>query len=372
MTTLQRHYFRQMLGPLAAILGGLTLIALITQGLGSLDVIVERRQSALTFLWLTLLATPQFMALIVPLALFFAIVSAVNRLHQDNEIVVAYGAGLSRLHVAMPAIRLAVLALVANLAVNLFVQPTAYREMRQTLFAIKGDLAAAMVREGGFSSPAKNLTIYVRSITPNGDLQGLLVEDARILSRPVTYVAERGRLATVGGAPAVVMQAGSMQQLDGSKELELLAFDQYVLSLGEFASDAGELLLKPSDRYIPELFFIDKTSAWDRRNEGLLFAEGVHRFTGPLLNIPMALLAMLTVLGGPFSRQGYAQRIGIGAAVAVGIRLIDLALGPLSENAPILNIFQLILPIACTIIIARMLFRQARVFEGDKFALREA
>jgi methionyl-tRNA formyltransferase len=44
---------------LLAILGGLTGLALLTQGLAQLDTIVDDRRSGLAFLWITLLAVPQ-------------------------------------------------------------------------------------------------------------------------------------------------------------------------------------------------------------------------------------------------------------------------------------------------------------------------
>src|SRR5262245_3815250 len=110
MTRLQRYLLRQVLLPLLGILLALTAIAVLTQGLAQLDIIADQRRSALTFLEITLLAVPQLLALILPLAVFFATIYAVNRLHSDSELVVAFAAGMGPWQIIAPIFRLAVMA----------------------------------------------------------------------------------------------------------------------------------------------------------------------------------------------------------------------------------------------------------------------
>jgi lipopolysaccharide export system permease protein len=139
----QRYLFRNVLRALIAIVGGLALIAILTQGLSQIqDTIVQNRSSMLTFLWASLLATPQIIALLMPIALFIATAAALNVSHRENEVVVAQASGMSNWQVASPVLRLAVLASVLHLGLNLWVQPTASRELRTTLSAASTDLAS--------------------------------------------------------------------------------------------------------------------------------------------------------------------------------------------------------------------------------------
>ena len=73
MSAFQRYLFRNVLRTLLAIVGGLALIALLTQGLAQdrLDLIIENRQSVVVYLWVSVLATPQIISLLMPIALFF-------------------------------------------------------------------------------------------------------------------------------------------------------------------------------------------------------------------------------------------------------------------------------------------------------------
>lgn len=88
MNTISAYVFRQALGPLLAILGALAAIAILTQGLNQLNIIVTNRRAGFAFAWVTLLALPQLISLILPMAVFIAVVYALNRMHSESEIAV--------------------------------------------------------------------------------------------------------------------------------------------------------------------------------------------------------------------------------------------------------------------------------------------
>ena len=115
--------FRQALGPLLAILGALAAIAILTQGLNQLDIIITNRRAGFAFAWVTMLALPQLISLILPMAVFIAVVYALNRMQSESEVAVLYGAGVSRQRIARPIMQLAVLAALAHLAINVVIQP---------------------------------------------------------------------------------------------------------------------------------------------------------------------------------------------------------------------------------------------------------
>ncbi|MEM8920347.1 MAG: LPS export ABC transporter permease LptF [Pseudomonadota bacterium] len=356
MTSFQRYLFETVLRTLVSIVGGLALIALLTQGLSQIDLIVENQQSALTYLWVSVLAAPQIISLMLPIALFVATTSALNRAHRDSEIVVAQASGMSNWGVASPVLRLAMLATLLHLVINLWVQPTAYREMRETVVNARSDLAASLIREGAFTTPAEGLTVYVRQTLGGGRLRDLLISDSRDPDAPGTYIAQTGVLTEVEGAPAIVMRNGHFQQLSETGSLSNLDFDQYVFDLSEFAAEEEGVLLKASDRYLPELFYPDATNYYAAINLQGLWAEGHARISAPLLNIAMAMLAIYAVIGGDFSRRGYQARIGLAAAAAIGIRLAALGATSAAEDNPDLNVLQYLTPIIAAMIIGILFF----------------
>ena len=89
MRLIDRYLLRQMLGPTLLATGALTAVALLSQSLAGLDLIVNQRQSAAVFLKITLLYMPQLLNMVLPVAVFVAALVGFNRLHTEQEIVVS-------------------------------------------------------------------------------------------------------------------------------------------------------------------------------------------------------------------------------------------------------------------------------------------
>jgi len=344
MTTLGAYLFRQALTPLLAMLAALAAIALLTQGLNQLDIIVTNRQSGFAFAWVTVLATPQLLSLILPLAVFFAVAYAANRLQSENETVVMAASGVSLAQLTRPILALAAIAAVGHLALNTLVQPAANREMRRTIHAIRADVAASLVREGSFTFPTQTLTLYARDRGAGGEMRDLMIHDARAKT-PVTYTARAGVVAMVDGKPSIILRDGQVQRQVNDGTLQVLDFYQHVLQLDELLETPGVALLKASDRFLNELFYPDLTFFFDQRNVDRFLAEGHNRIASPLLNIALALIAMAGVLVGDFNRQGYARRLIIAAGVALLARLVALAIQAACVDDPDLNPLQYLFPI---------------------------
>jgi lipopolysaccharide export system permease protein len=358
MSGFQRYLFRNVLRTLIAIVGGLALIAILTQGLSQIeDTIVQNRSSMLTFLWASLLATPQIISLLMPIALFIATAAALNVAHRENEVVVAQASGMSNWQVASPVLRLATLAAILHLGLNLWIQPTASRELRTTLTAASTDLASSLVREGTFMTHSDGLTTFAAAVN-GSEITFLVANDSRNPRNEVTYIAKSAFLSELEGKPALILRDGTRQSLRPSGALESLTFQQSPLELGGFINDQKAIILEESDRYLPELFYPDMTNYYDNANADSLLAEGHARIATPLLNIAMAMLAIYAVLGGDFSRRGYARRIAIASGVALIVRLA--AFGATSEAGrdPDLNAVQYLLPIGVVLIISFMFFIQ--------------
>ncbi len=359
MYRIQRYLFIEILRTVVVIVGGLALLALLVQGLSQTELIIENRQSALTYFYVVLLGAPQVIALLTPMALFIATVWALNRIHRDSEIVVAQAAGMTRWQVASPVVRLAVFAALAHLVVNLWVQPTAQRQMRETVTAARADLAASLIRPGQFTSASDQLTFYARD-AQGGDLRGILISDSRDPQREVDYLAQSGAVIEVDGKPAIVMRIGQIHQLNENGALSILDFEQYTFDLSPFLRESGTIILKSSDRYLHELFFIDERNYMEVQNEEAFLAEGHARLTTPLLNIAMAMIAALAVIGGDFSRRGYGLRIGLATGGAIVLLIIQLAVQSASADDPALIILQYLVPIVTIAAVAWFLFHGAR------------
>lgn len=357
MKIIDRYLFRQVLSPVLVAIGALTLVAVLGQSLGQLDLIVERGQSAWMLAKVTALALPQVVTLIVPIGVLVGALIALNRMHSEHEIVVCYAGGMSRWRVIDPAMRLATLIALFALASNLFLQPLAMQEMRRELHAVRADLAAVLVREGEFVEGAPGLTVYAQRVDQNGLLRNLFIH----IERPdgaTLYDAEEGRITSLDGRPVIILSNGSSSEFSGAGVLNYLSFDDYVVELGSYAVPPDPLHYKESDRWFADLIFPDPDNEWEMGNRLKLLAEAHARIAGPLYVFAFMAVAFAAVLGGSFSRTGYSRRIAIAAGIAISVRLLGFAAVSACGSNGWLNILQYLLPLALTWFALRSLFRQ--------------
>lgn len=350
MNRIQKYIFSSVLKAALTIVGGLSLLALLAQGLSQTDLIVDNRQSALTYLKVVALGAPQIIAILGPMALFVATLNALNRAHRDSEIVVSHAAGMTRWQVLSPILRLATYVAIIHLCVNLFVQPLAQRELRETIADARADLVASLIHPGAFTYPVDGLTIYAREVS-GGNLHGMLISDTRTAEQPVDYIAQTGRMVEVEGQPAIQMINGQIQQLDQQGQLSVLNFDDYIFELTGFMSEDSDLVLKPSDRFLYELLFPDLGDFYQNRDQVKFLAEANSRLSSPLLNYAMAIIAVIAVIGGDFSRRGYQRRITIAVAGALFLTMVTLTIQPAAADDPSLNFLQYLVPVGTALIV---------------------
>jgi lipopolysaccharide export system permease protein len=358
MRLIDRYLLRQLLGPTLLATAALTGVALLGTSLSSLDLIVNQRQSAIVFLKITLLAMPQLTNMVLPFAVFAAGLVALNRLHTEQEIVVCFAGGMSRWRVISPAIRLASTVALLALVMNLWVQPLAYRTLRQVMNDVKTDVAAALVREGEFTAPAPGLTVYAQSIDKKGDMHNLFIHQVDDKGGTTTYMANSGHIAKRNGDEVLMLENGSTQKFSERGVLNYLTFNEYPYELSQLTDPDEMIHYKPSDRYLHELFRPDLQQSWEQHNRKALLAEGNFRIATPLYNIAAMALALSAIIGGGFSRLGYTRRIAITIGVAILIRILGFVAQSASEANVWVNILQYAIPIGTTAVALRSIFRQ--------------
>jgi lipopolysaccharide export system permease protein len=358
MSLIERYLLRQLLGPTILAITALSIVAMLSQSLGALDIIVNQGQSAFVLIKLTLLALPQLLVMILPIAVFVAGLVALNRLHTEQEIVVCFASGMSRWRVISPAIKLASVVALIALFLNLWISPLAERAMRNELFRVRTDLAASLVRVGQFTEPSPGLTVYAQGTDAGGAFHNLFVLQQKADGGDTTFFAARGKVTKRNGSPVLIMRDGSEQEFTSAGVLDYLKFDEYIFDLNNFLAKDELVHYKISDRYMHELLFPDLAQPWERRERVAMLAEANARLAAPLYNITFMALALVAVIGGPFSRLGYARRIVSAGAAAAVVRIAGFAVQAACASSAWLNILQYAIPIAAAWWAFAELFRQ--------------
>ncbi|MEO0957693.1 MAG: LPS export ABC transporter permease LptF [Pseudomonadota bacterium] len=328
MNRLHRYVYVQLAGPFLFFVLVFTGVIWLSQSLRVIETVVNNGQSALVFLEFTALLLPRVMTVVLPVAAFAATLYAINRLFGDSEIVVMFAAGISGLALLRPILMFTGTLLAVLLAISIYVVPQSQREMRDRISEVRGDVAAAFLREGAFITPSDGVTVFIRAIGSQGALDGVFIHDRRDPAQLATYTAERAVLLSDVGNTRLVMFDGVAQfEVDGQPEtLSILRFEQLGYDLAQFASEDGGRLRKPSEMFLPELLSMTKEEAERRfRPLGEFRAEAHEAISAPLYAVALPMLAVALVLSAGFRRQGFLGRVLGAVAVAVVLRVLGLA-----------------------------------------------
>ena len=360
MLSVQRYLFKELLVPTLAATAALTGVAVLSGSLQLLTIVVSQRQAAWVFLRLVALTVPNLIGFVLPISAFVATLFTVNKLHTEQEIVVCFAAGMSRWQVASPALRLCAWAAVTMLVLSLWLAPLCGRITREELFKARTDLVGSLVKEGQFSESPGGLTVYAQRVDAENRLHNLFIHQLRPDHSSAPYDAKSGVIVRRGAAPVLVMRQGSNEQFTATGVLNYLKFDEYTLDLTPYVDTTDVLAYKPSDMYLHELVFPDPRAQLNKPLRKKMAAEWNGRLTAPMYIPLFVLFALIAVLGGAFSRLGYARRIGIAALLALVVRLLGVTVDALCESAPVLNVLQWLVPLVPGYYAARALFKPAR------------
>ena len=334
MTSLDRYILRQCLTPLALILVVTTAIVWMTQTLQRVDILVEYGQGFAVFGYLSILIIPSLLAVIIPFAVFAAVVYALYRLHADSEIAVMFAAGVGRFRIAAPLLFVTFIGGLVTFYVNADLMPRSYRVMKQMVADIRADFASSVLRSGEFTNVVDGFTIYVEEARSGGQFVGLLINDHRNGELAETYMAERAILQETDSGPVLFLKDGNIQRVARyTGDVSIVRFEDWAINITNFNDGPRELQLELTERYLGELFNPDMSKPYDRANAGKLIAEGHSRIAAPLYALAYVLVGLYALIGGPYSRRGYFFRVAVAGAGIFAIRVVGYVAQGMSEQS---------------------------------------
>jgi lipopolysaccharide export system permease protein len=323
MTILERYIFRTITQAFLLTLFALTGVIWIVQALLQLGLLTTKSQSIFTFFYATSLAIPPLLMFIAPIALFIAAVYTLNKLNSDSELIVMNAAGLSPLRVLKPLVLLAVLVSIMVASITLYIMPASFLKLRDLNTLIRSSVSSIM-QEGRFITYA-GLTFHCREKKQDGTLISVLVEDRRDKKTSSTYLAERGAMSEIDGAPYLILEKGSLHRQEQNQEdTNIVAFDRYAIDLNLFAPDAKNNF-KARERSTYELFHLDANDPDVKEQIGRFRAELHDRFANPLYPFVSVFIAFAVLGAARTTRQGRGLAILIGIIAVVAVRLAGIS-----------------------------------------------
>ncbi len=328
----------------------------MTQSLQRVEIIVEYGQGLWVFLYLSLMIIPSLLAIIIPFALFGAIIYALYRLHSDSEIAVMFAAGVSRWRISRPLLIITLAAGIATLYVNIDLMPRTYRILKTTVAEIRADFANSLIRSGEFVSVSNGLTVYVEDTRGEGQYVGLLINDYRDRKNRETYMAQRAILTDTDAGVMLLLKNGNIQrEASYSGKIDIIRFEDWAVNLSAFGDGPGELQLEMTERYLGELLNPDMSKPYDRAYADKLIAEGHARLAAPLYALAYALIALYTLIGGAYTRRSYFLRVAAAAALVFALRVAGFLTQGAAGSSGVMWI-QYALPLAAILVVGFLLY----------------
>ncbi|MFD1625604.1 LPS export ABC transporter permease LptF [Azospirillum griseum] len=330
MNRLQRYLFRNLLIATLYSTAGLTLTIWLSQSLRLIEIVVSAGAPMQMFLWLLLLTVPTFLGIVLPLALVGAILFTYNRLTADSELVVMRAAGVGPFSLAQPAVLLALMVVGVVYTLNVWITPSAHRELVRMEYVVRNDYSQLFLREGVFNEVGDRFSVFLRERDSDGNLHKVLIHDGRDEVKPVTVMGDRAVMLTGPEGTRFVVYDGNRQELDRKTgRLSQLFFERYAVDLKVLTPTAEERWPDARERSTADLFAPEAIAQDDRMRRGLI-AELHHRFASPLLALAYAAVALAALLSGEFNRRGQSRRITVAVLLVMGLQAAALGLTSLA------------------------------------------
>ena len=330
MNAITRYVLRQLVIGMVLVTAGLTIAIWLTQSLRFVELIVNRGLSAAMFVYLTALLLPNFLSVILPVALFAVVLFVYSKMVADREIVVMRAVGMGPFGLARPALAMAAGVAAVACAINFWLLPESYRLFRELQWDIRYNYTNVLLREGTFNAVSKGVTVYVRERSADGQLHGLLIHDGRDPEKPMTIMAARGAMVDTNGQAHVVMLEGNRQEVDRtSGKLSVLYFDRYTFDLQPDRAGTEERYREARERPMGELLTLRPEAVPNPNDYGKFRVELHKRLIAPVFVLGYALIAVAAMTAGTVLGRNQYRRTGFAVAVFLVVQSAALGL----ENA---------------------------------------
>lgn len=316
------RFDRYMLSQLMVLFGFFALVLIlvywINQAVRLFDQLIADGQSAFVFLEFTALSLPGVIRVVLPIAAFAASVYVTNRMMAESEMVVVQATGYSPMRLARPVLVFGLIVGAIMMVLMHVLVPLSTRAYNERSAQIAQDVTARLLTEGQFESPVDGVTLYIRDITPQGELIDLFLSDTRNPAQSVTYTAATAYLVKADSGPQLVMRQGMAQTLQtATNRLFTTTFDDFAYNIGGLVQ-AGPRT-KRGIRELSTWELLHPTPALEAETgkaAAVLLVEGNDRFDQCILAVVAALLGFSTLMVGGFSRFGVWRQI-VGAILLV-------------------------------------------------------
>ena len=297
----------------------MTGIVWLTQSLRFIDLIVMKGLPIEIFINLTILIIPKLLVTIIPFIGFLASLITYIRLNNDSEIISMKAAGINNLTIILPAFIFSICLGILALFLENVGSPYAYNKFKNLQYDIRNNYISTLFQEKVFASPIRGLTIFIRERDKLGNLEGIMIHDARDNNKKISINAEQGKIVSTPKGVRFLLINGNRQEINNNQNISILYFDQYTLNIKNHNKNNTSRFKEASERKYSELIKPEENINEIYKKE--FIAESHKRIYTPLIIIIMVLIGAMAPVIGKFDRKTSTKRLFFPIASALVMQI---------------------------------------------------
>lgn len=334
------RFDRYMLGLLIRMFGFFALILVsiywVNRAVILFDTLISDGQSATVFLEFTALSLPNIIRIVLPISVFAAALYVTNRLVADSEMVVVQATGFSVPRLARPVFVFGLIVAGIMILLTFFLVPLSQSQLKAREGEIAQNLTGRLLVEGKFNDAGPGVTVYIRKILPNGEMQDVLLSDTSTPTEEIIYTAQKAYLIKTEHGSQFIMLNGAVQtRIIGDNRL-------FKTTFADFSYDVSDLRTKATSNRLSTR----EVSTWDllTPDDALskatgqpiarLLHEGHSRINQATLCIIAALLGFAPLLLGGFSRFGLGLHMIAATFLVIVVMGVDGVGADVAQSDP--------------------------------------
>ena len=184
-----------------------TLIIWIFQAVNFLDIMIEDGREYNVYINYALLNFPKIFSKLLPLVLFFSIYFILTRYEQNNELIIFWNFGVSKIQFTNFILKLSIILLLVQIFLMNIVVPKSLDKARSFLSNSNIDFVGSFIKPKRFNDTIKGVTIYSEKNDEDDFLYNLYIKKNINNGFELTY-AKKGIFTKKNSLPVLILYDG--------------------------------------------------------------------------------------------------------------------------------------------------------------------
>ena len=275
-----KHFFLELSKYFFITLFTFSAIVWTVQAVNFLDLVVEDGHALSIYLSYSLLNVPKILTKFIPLSFLIALVLAILKFENENELIILWTAGLNKMKVVNFFLKVSLLVTLLQLFFATVINPYILNYSRSLIKSSNLDFISSMVKTNQFNDTVPGLTVFVEEKNDDGSMKNIFIRDEssilKSIENPnstdnVTIIAKKGRVINPS-SPVLVLRDGIIQSQRIDRDIQTIKFKKTMLKLDNIQTRS---IVQPKIQETPSKTLIE--CYFNKENKEILNCPRDHK-----------------------------------------------------------------------------------------------